>query len=422
MNNALNGFNSMSDAIRQLNKCITDYQPDCKSNAEERISYKTVQVNGNNVNFALIPWDLPHVSNFSAVKVVAALAGIMPPAQTNLMTLVGCSGKNKYSLEGFEFAKECLEYHMRRGGDVLYGATGFGPNTRAIYDLMLKNPKLTSSEIVDLAISKKISASYDVNFIVTAILEEHPEYAKQVFAQFVADGTPLVLDKYGACISPYITNVILFGGNSSQDYFNMIRKLAPLPNRPPSVHFGCDIHLDIAANSVFCVEGGIQSFLQSLLALLRGCNVQVCDDVRHKSNQGYFSAAKFLSNLKDWSAKIKLSNNFDETQSQLNDFITAFYSKLKDSPLKYDADTKAWQKQLAVGLLYLLVSPDAVKNKVLNIVENTCPSVAKYDILVESLKNAAVYCGGHRVILEKSNLKLLFKNVSVIEKPVRSFR
>ncbi|MCF7799617.1 hypothetical protein K9L05_01655 [Candidatus Babeliales bacterium] len=124
----------------------------------------------------------------------------------------------------------------------------------------------------------------DTNTLINEYINEHPEYSKKVFANIVTDsGT------YASDSSPFVHNFIFVYNEDGQP-----------------THFGDDIFVsDYMLNSsdgdsVLCLEGGVQTFLQIVNCLKNNINIFCILNLRDRSRESEFSAArvvKVISNL-----------------------------------------------------------------------------------------------------------------------------
>ncbi|BCS83760.1 hypothetical protein QLL95_gp0363 [Cotonvirus japonicus] len=125
----------------------------------------------------------------------------------------------------------------------------------------------------------------DVNSFVNEYLDKHPDQAGRVIANIVGHSI-LALDKWDCSGSAKISNyVIVYNKNGMNDGFTK---------------FGDDIitsdHILSAKNGDFVIllEGGPQSFKQSLNVLRNDIPIKALFNIRSRDRQDFFSATEFF--------------------------------------------------------------------------------------------------------------------------------
>ncbi|MFA5075291.1 MAG: hypothetical protein WC436_04280 [Candidatus Babeliales bacterium] len=138
----------------------------------------------------------------------------------------------------------------------------------------------------------------DTNTLINEYINEHPEYSKKVFANIVTDsGT------YASDSSPFVHNFIFLYNTNNQP-----------------THFGDDIFVsDYMLNSsdedsVLCLEGGVQTFLQIVNCLRNNIDIFCVLNLRDRTRESEFSASRVVNVI---SNLLKSVNNISDQNREL---------------------------------------------------------------------------------------------------------
>lgn len=238
--------------------------------------------------------DQQETINFPEFK--KKLTTLMRVKRTNGLQVIGDS--NQFSEEGTEFARPFLKKRLERAGLVGYGFTGY-----------------------------KTAFKSDVNTLVNEYLDEHPEQAYRVLANILGQ-TTVALNQWGTSGSPYVRNfVVVYNSAGAMEVPKFNEKFEKISG---FTTFGDDMivsdYLFSAADNdrFVCLEGGAQSFKQSVNGLVRNIPVTCVYNIRKAENEKFFSAARFFKMINDAYA----SGN-EPSKEQVKEIYNTYAKSLK---------------------------------------------------------------------------------------------
>jgi len=250
-----------------------------------------------------------------------ALMGLDP--NTSFVEIVGDS--IAYSFEGTQAAKRFLKDRLSPDAVWVYGYTGHDES----------------------------DGTQCVNAIVSSLVEEENHLDKTI-GNLVGFHTPVALENW-KCSAPLLEyNLLVYGNDES--------------NRQTGTVFGDDIITsDFLCNTLYVIEGGVQSFCQACNFLRLEYPVIAIAGLRSErtrygtlpdgSKMEYFSAVSFLQFLKDKKDQIAGEVSDDLLDSWYREY---FDTHLLADPKRQDYDTKqnlfneAWELFKIDGLVHHL--------------------------------------------------------------------
>lgn len=193
-----------------------------------------------------------------------------------LLANMGCKGKtivqvvgdsNRFSAEGTSFGRKFVRQRLHDDAVLEYGYTGY---------------KTGGQEL-------------DANSFLNEFVDENPEQAGRMLAN-VLGHTVWAINKWGCYVSPHVHHFVVVyndAGITEEPKFNCEGiKTAGFTT------FGDDVKMsDFVCNKLICLEGGAQSFLQTVNVLQQGNTVEIVYNLRKPDDTKMFSAARFLQQV-----------------------------------------------------------------------------------------------------------------------------
>lgn len=200
----------------------------------------------------------------------------------------------------------------------------------------------------------------DINQCVNDLIEGNPEMASKIFANIVYDHTCEAISKWGCTYSQHVCNFIL------------------VYSRCPSerVLFGDDTYTsdNLTTKAALCVEGGIQSFRQSLFLLRNNvkvegvCNIDAVDTT--------FSAAVCLNYMRS-----KYYDSFLNSKADFN-ALSTFNMYLKSMTKLYEQKADSATKLPLLELAKVDMLSENIWQKIASFFE--CVDYKSFDLDFQS--------------------------------------
>ena len=268
--------------------------------AQESPQVLVGKLQGRDVFFYGIEKDQQPKIDFRKLKTEIARRMGLP--NRKLVQIVGDSAQ--FGKEGTQFVRKFLRPYFEENCILEYGFTGY--STRS---------------------NEKDSDELDVNTFLNEYITDNPGQAYKVLANVVGHSI-VALEQWGCKGSPSISHyVMVYNQHGMKTGFTT---------------FGDDVMASDYIQSpddgdiLLLMEGGPQSFRQSLNVLQHDVPVKAIFNIRSMDRRAFFSAAEFFSLVKK-----ALAENPDLSPQSVQDILAAYLKTHQAwDPEKPDADTK----------------------------------------------------------------------------------